>query len=55
MTDKDVSDLQRLLGFLEGLCYGLDENAREVAFDVINALDGLAKKIYNRKYEDGQR
>ena len=55
MTDKDVSDLQRLLGLLEGLCYGLDEKLRDVAFDAIKAFDELPKRIYNRKYEDKPR
>lgn len=55
MTNDELSSLQRLLGLLEGLCYGLDEKVRNSAFDAIECIDELAKEIYNRKYEDRPR
>ncbi|MBR3591614.1 MAG: hypothetical protein IKL46_02050 [Clostridia bacterium] len=44
MTLKQKSDIQRLLGNIEGIAFACEENVKGVILDSVQAIDEILKK-----------
>jgi hypothetical protein len=44
LTDKELSTIQRLLGTIEGVAYGMDKKISCPIWDAIEAIDFILRK-----------
>lgn len=51
MTNKEYSEIQRLIGVIEGATYGIkDKEIRELILETINVIDNNISKCVNDDY-----
>ena len=51
MTNKEYSEIQRLIGVIEGATYGIkDRDIAELIVETINVIDNTISKFVNDDY-----